>query len=93
MPPGAHGCARSSPNWNPRVPEPIVSHPSIHVHVFGKTDLGKTRDHNEDTFIVADLTRDRASLLPEVRDHDVGERGTLLMVAGSTPSTAQFSLS
>ncbi len=58
-----------------------MPHPSIHVQVFGKTDLGKTRDHNEDTFIVADLTRDRASLLPEVRDHDVGERGTLLMVA------------
>lgn len=58
-----------------------MAHPSIHVEVFGKTDLGQTRDHNEDTFIVADLTRDRASLLPEVRNHDVGDRGTLLMVA------------
>ena len=58
-----------------------MSHESIHVTVFGKTDLGKTRDHNEDTFIVADLTRDRASLQAEVRDHDVGDRGTLFMVA------------
>jgi serine/threonine protein phosphatase PrpC len=58
-----------------------LAHPSIHVTVFGKTDLGKTRDHNEDTFIVADLTEDRASLKPEVRQHDTGERGTLFMVA------------
>src|SRR2546423_68465 len=30
----------------------------IRVRVFGKTDLGKTRDHNEDCFLVADLSRD-----------------------------------
>ncbi len=55
--------------------------PSIKISVFGKTDLGRTRDHNEDTFIVADLTTQQASLKPEVREHDLGERGTLLMVA------------
>ncbi len=53
----------------------------ILVSVFGKTDLGKTRDHNEDTFLVADLTNARASLQPEVRDHAVGQRGSLFMVA------------
>jgi serine/threonine protein phosphatase PrpC len=58
-----------------------VPHPSIQVNVFGKTDLGQTRDHNEDTFIVADLTRDKASLLPEVRQHRIGDRGSLFMVA------------
>ena len=58
-----------------------MPHPSIQVDVFGKTDLGQTRDHNEDTFIVADLTRDKASLLPEVRHHDIGDRGSLFMVA------------
>ena len=26
------------------------------VHVFGRTDVGRTREHNEDTFTVADLT-------------------------------------
>jgi len=51
------------------------------IHVFGKTDLGRTRDHNEDRFLVADLTRREASLQPQVRDHDVGERGSLLVVA------------
>ena len=53
----------------------------IRVEVFAKTDLGRTRDHNEDRFLVADLTRKAASLQPDVRQHDVGPRGTLLMVA------------
>ena len=53
----------------------------IRVEVFGKTDLGRTRDHNEDRFLVADLTRKAASLQPEVRKHDIGPRGTLLVVA------------
>jgi len=53
----------------------------VHITVFGKTDVGQTRDHNEDTFLVADLTRRVASLQPEVRQHEVGPRGTLLMVA------------
>jgi protein phosphatase len=53
----------------------------VHVTVFGKTDVGRTREHNEDCFIVADLTRQLASLKPEVREHDLGERGTLFVVA------------
>ncbi len=54
---------------------------SVHISVFGKTDVGRTRDHNEDTFLVADLGRKVASLQPDVREHDVGPRGTLFMVA------------
>jgi len=53
----------------------------IRVEVFAKSDLGRTRDHNEDKFLVADLTKKSASLLPEVRRHDIGPRGTLLVVA------------
>src|SRR5213594_3212393 len=53
----------------------------VRVEVFAKTDLGRTRDHNEDRFLVADLTRKTASLLPDVRQHDIGPRGTLLVVA------------
>jgi protein phosphatase len=53
----------------------------VRVQVFGRTDVGKARDHNEDSFLVADLTTRRASLQPEVREHDVGRRGTLFMVA------------
>src|SRR5260370_10144166 len=53
----------------------------IKVRVFAKTALGKTREHNEDSFLVADLTRGEASLQPTVREHELGPRGTLLVVA------------
>lgn len=54
---------------------------AITVHVFGRTDIGRTREHNEDTFAVVDLTTLNASLQPEVRQHTLGPRGTLFMVA------------
>ncbi len=54
---------------------------AIHVSVFAKTDLGRTREHNEDSFLVADLSTGNASLMPDVREHDVGPRGSLFVVA------------
>jgi protein phosphatase len=53
----------------------------VRVSVFGKTDLGLAREHNEDAFLVADLSTRNASLQPEVRDHVVGPRGSLFLVA------------
>ena len=55
--------------------------PAIKVSVFARTDVGQQREHNEDAFLVADLTRQNASLLPEVREHELGPKGSLLMVA------------
>jgi protein phosphatase len=54
---------------------------TIIVNVFGKTDVGRTREHNEDSFVVADLSAGNATLQPEVRQHVVGPRGSLFMVA------------
>ncbi len=56
-------------------------HAGITISVFAKTDLGRTRDHNEDCFLVADLSTKTASLQPQVREHALGKKGTLLMVA------------
>ncbi|HYC51250.1 MAG TPA: Stp1/IreP family PP2C-type Ser/Thr phosphatase [Gemmatimonadaceae bacterium] len=56
-------------------------HAEIIVNVFGRTDVGRTRDHNEDAFVVADLSTNDASLQPAVRQHPVGPKGSLFMVA------------
>src|SRR5690348_5898659 len=65
-----------SPSTSPADP-----HGDVVVHVFGRTDVGRTREHNEDAFVVADLTTNNATLQPEVRRHTLGPKGTLFMVA------------
>ena len=62
-------------------PQPDAVPGDVIVHVFGRTDVGRVRDHNEDSFLVADLTADNASLQPEVRTHLAGSHGSLFMVA------------
>jgi len=53
----------------------------IMIRVFGKTDVGRARDHNEDNYLVADLTKRDPSLPTAERAYEMGERGLLLMVA------------
>jgi len=52
----------------------------IRLHVFGRTDVGQIREHNEDNFLVADLTRKSRSLMEPDRQQFVGDRGTVMGV-------------
>jgi len=52
----------------------------IRVRLFGRTDVGQIREHNEDNFLVADLTRKSRSLMEGDRVQNVSERGTLMGV-------------
>ncbi len=52
----------------------------ITVEVFGRTDVGLVREHNEDNFLVADLTARNRSLKPEVRNHTLGPYGSIFVV-------------
>ena len=55
--------------------------PSVDVTVSARTDVGRCRDHNEDRFLVADLTTRDASLSEAGRTFTLGPKGCLLLVA------------
>ncbi len=66
-------------------PEDIIAEESssssdILIRVFGRTDVGLVREHNEDNFLVADLNAGNRSIKPEVREHFVGKKGSLFVV-------------
>src|SRR5215471_15428592 len=53
----------------------------IQIEVFGKTDVGLVREHNEDNFLVADVTASvRSSDLAEPLKLPLGEKGAVLLV-------------
>lgn len=45
------------------------------------SDVGRVRKNNEDNFVVCNLTTGEVSLSPSLRDHQLGPRGTLFLVA------------
>jgi PPM family protein phosphatase len=58
-----------------------VTDKAVTALIYAKTDLGRTRDHNEDAFLVADLSAGRSILHSEVARYTIGQRGLLVLVA------------
>ncbi|HMY20582.1 MAG TPA: protein phosphatase 2C domain-containing protein, partial [Polyangium sp.] len=52
----------------------------IQLRLFGRTDVGQVREHNEDNFIVADLTKNQRGVMEPDRDVPLGARGMVLGV-------------
>lgn len=64
------------------VPPPSANvTPSVHLSVSGRTDVGRVRKNNEDSFVVADLTGGELLGDEPVRRFEVRERGVLLAVS------------
>src|SRR6476620_10112106 len=49
------------------------------VHVVARTDVGRTREHNEDSFALADLSIEATPAEVDAFTHPAGPRGTLFM--------------
>jgi protein phosphatase len=65
----------------PTPPASSTPRGDIIVHVLGRTDVGRTREHNEDAFLVADLSAGKVGEQAEAATYTLGPRGVLFMVA------------
>jgi protein phosphatase len=61
-------------------PESSAAGGDIRVKLFARTDVGQIREHNEDNFLVADLSRRARGLLEANRSLVVGPYGSLFAV-------------
>jgi protein phosphatase len=52
----------------------------VRVQLFARTDVGQVREHNEDNFLVADLTRRSRGLLEANRATAIGQQGAIFAV-------------
>src|ERR1700743_1801275 len=52
----------------------------IRVRPFARTDVGQVREHNEDNFLVADLTKRQRGIQEAVRIVNVGKNGNIVAV-------------
>jgi protein phosphatase len=57
-----------------------ASRGEVRVKLFARTDVGQIREHNEDNFLVADLTRKTRGLLEANRAATIGPHGSLFAV-------------
>ncbi|MCU0655698.1 MAG: Stp1/IreP family PP2C-type Ser/Thr phosphatase [Polyangiaceae bacterium] len=69
-----------SPASSESNPDEQVEGGPIQLRLFGRTDVGQVREHNEDNFLVADLSRKSRGLLEADRVQTLGERGALMAV-------------
>jgi len=53
----------------------------IKVSAFGASDVGRVRKNNEDNSVICNLTTGEVGFTPSVRNHILGNRGSLFMVA------------
>ncbi|MBI4749374.1 MAG: serine/threonine-protein phosphatase [Acidobacteria bacterium] len=58
-----------------------VSQNDILISVSARTDVGRRRSGNEDSFLVADVSTGQTGLCPEVLTHRLGHRGSLFVVS------------
>ncbi len=72
----------SAPAAKTPIPAPVAVKRAapIRARVFGRTDVGQIRDHNEDNFVVADLSLGSRDVLDAGHAQLVGERGLLFGV-------------
>ncbi len=54
--------------------------PDVRVKLFARTDVGQVREHNEDNFLVADMTRRSRGLLEANRATAIGPQGCVFAV-------------
>jgi protein phosphatase len=73
--------ARLTVNHHPTPTDPITPPGAVVFHVFAHSDVGRTREHNEDAFGVADLSRGEPLAFDHMRTERASDRGTLFMVA------------
>ena len=70
-----------TPNAHPTPKDPIAPPGAIVAHIFARSDVGLTREHNEDAFVVADLLTAEPLRFHGVVSQRESDRGTLFMVA------------
>lgn len=74
--PGAGGLSSESST----AAAPASTAGEVRVQLFARTDVGQVREHNEDNFLVADLTRRSRGLLEANRATVIGHQGAVFAV-------------